>query len=879
MRANQCPSGRVSILVGNSNVIDARVNSTVYSTNRHCFVHHIGTSRSNTTTKVIRCQRSGKGSFSPPRNRLSSRQNTDGGLGRLHNRSLQSRQADEDAFTRARKALLYKYFLWRKDTWSDLQLFMGINAFFLLFGSTVFQGLLLVDPSTNTSGDVYTPSAFWSSIYSILQIVLGQELPEESAVSILQQVFAVMIAVIGLASFALILALIEQVVLEVLEGNVRLGSTVIEQDHVVLLCWGESSRDLNQTIRIVKELCAAQKGHDRWTPTIVVLVQGREKLEMEQIFESAVPDHERNGCELVFRQGSPLDPASLDLVSVCAAATVIICGDYSQRCRESDAQVLRSAILVDEAVYKLKKKPCIIAEIQTEDGLELMHYSTSASVRPIPTTLVNSLRTARLLTHPVASVVSHRLFEHTSNSFIGMYSADDGDRFVGKTLSEIMTYFDYATPIGFGKLEDGMYDLNPVPNRTMRSGERIMLLQSAHPGAAHGLPTPFHDDTEDANWTKDMFMEHYKSLNASLCLQGKSSLKCSTGRWYSQEGWGSSDSTSSFDGNVATSSNGNGLPYAALISNGDADYSSANENKRSILVSGWPGTSYSIALIKALDTKVARENPSNECGPTKIVVLNDHEKDFMESIFQSLEKSVKHIELIHKKCDPRNKEQLSKALEGSLGEFSAAITLSDTLWLENEPTPGFALSSSAMLRMDALILTCQLNIRYLIEMSGSPEITFISEKLSSESICTRFEDRQRLPLGAAVNSSSFAAKALAQEALLPGSIGIYNQVGKKCLLRVYDSSSLARKGERVSYVCLQRRAATMQCILMGYYDVPKSAFDTVHLELNPQGAQEKTRKRVWNTGQGGTMLILATSPEFVADIKKQALSLNESVLQ
>ena len=37
---------------------------------------------------------------------------------------------------------------------------------------------------------------------------------------------------LGLASFALVLALIEQVVLEVLESNVRRGSRVYEAGHV-----------------------------------------------------------------------------------------------------------------------------------------------------------------------------------------------------------------------------------------------------------------------------------------------------------------------------------------------------------------------------------------------------------------------------------------------------------------------------------------------------------------------------------------------------------------------------------------------------------------------------------------------------------------------
>lgn len=46
------------------------------------------------------------------------------------------------------------------------------------------------------------------------------------------QIFSVCIAGLGLISFALVLALVEQVVLEVLEENVEKGSQVFEKDHV-----------------------------------------------------------------------------------------------------------------------------------------------------------------------------------------------------------------------------------------------------------------------------------------------------------------------------------------------------------------------------------------------------------------------------------------------------------------------------------------------------------------------------------------------------------------------------------------------------------------------------------------------------------------------
>ena len=52
--------------------------------------------------------------------------------------------------------------------------------------------------------------SWWHNIYDILTVVLGQELPDGAA-SIVDQAFALAVASAGLAAFALVLALVEQV--------------------------------------------------------------------------------------------------------------------------------------------------------------------------------------------------------------------------------------------------------------------------------------------------------------------------------------------------------------------------------------------------------------------------------------------------------------------------------------------------------------------------------------------------------------------------------------------------------------------------------------------------------------------------------------------
>ena len=65
----------------------------------------------------------------------------------------------------------------------------------------------------------------------VLTLVLGQDFPEVNT-NVVNQAFSLLAAALGLVSFALVLALVEQIVLEVVESNVRTGSPIYEKDHV-----------------------------------------------------------------------------------------------------------------------------------------------------------------------------------------------------------------------------------------------------------------------------------------------------------------------------------------------------------------------------------------------------------------------------------------------------------------------------------------------------------------------------------------------------------------------------------------------------------------------------------------------------------------------
>ncbi|GAB4820155.1 hypothetical protein N2152v2_007201 [Parachlorella kessleri] len=243
----------------------------------------------------------------------------------------------------------------------------------------------------------------------------GQDLPSLEATPLTSQVFAVAVVLLGLVSFALVLALVEQVVLEVLEGNVRKGSQVYEEGHIVVLSWCQSAYDLSQLTRILGQVCHANGDSQGGA------VVEREKLELEAIFRKAIPDSVRSNTKIVFRQGSPLDPDSLRKVAVAKARAVIIMADASRSAQESDAQCLRAALLLDEMVDEAvgaggSGDPSIVFQVLNANTITTVAYACSGRVIAVPTGPIQARRIARIVRNPVVAVVSNMLTDWKSSA-------------------------------------------------------------------------------------------------------------------------------------------------------------------------------------------------------------------------------------------------------------------------------------------------------------------------------------------------------------------------------------------------------------------------------------------------------------------------------
>jgi hypothetical protein len=156
---------------------------------------------------------------------------------------------------------LYHYFNWRSSSASkDVLVVMGVFSALVLAAGTL-RRCAVDDAGDRAAGglwaDVYQvcgggvqclvvgvlPLLMPSRMHAchpaclhtqVCAYVFGQDFPGPEA-SLGHQVLAVGVAVIGLAAFAMVLALVEQVVLDALEANVKRGSKVYESGHVSLV--------------------------------------------------------------------------------------------------------------------------------------------------------------------------------------------------------------------------------------------------------------------------------------------------------------------------------------------------------------------------------------------------------------------------------------------------------------------------------------------------------------------------------------------------------------------------------------------------------------------------------------------------------------------
>ncbi|KAG2488131.1 hypothetical protein HYH03_013277 [Edaphochlamys debaryana] len=408
-----------------------------------------------------------------------------------------------DLFRQGRQAslwdeILYVYYNWRQTTGQDLLLFASLFVVLIVSGA-IFKALLVDQASPSD------PRGLWTNVYEVLSLSLSQDLPPASPASPIEQAFSVGVASVGLAAFALVLALVEQLVFEVFEDNVRQGSRVYEQGHVLVLAWCKGQRDFEVLTKLLFQLCQAYRADGG---TVVVVLTERPKLEMEAHFRQVLPEPQRLGTRFVFRSGSPLVPDDLRRVAAADAATTVILSDQSRGPDEADAQAIRCAILLDEllestapasnanrrsnsgrlnpattaatasaadgAARQRQRRSRIVVELLTTNAVPMCHYACSARAFPLPTGTLSARRVARIVQQPLVPTITQQIMSFETDSCLYVQSFPE---LTGLTFADIAFRFDSATVVGISDRATRRAALNPPVDHKLGPEEDLVLLR------------------------------------------------------------------------------------------------------------------------------------------------------------------------------------------------------------------------------------------------------------------------------------------------------------------------------------------------------------------------------------------------------------------
>ncbi|CAG9465137.1 unnamed protein product [Pedinophyceae sp. YPF-701] len=789
----------------------------------------------------------------------------------------------------AGERLLYLYYNWRKGTQSDLLVVatmnIGILSFFAAIKSFVDSvgeapvGAEAPSPAAEAAaagirGVAGAVAHQLSAMYDVLILTIFTE-PPDGPITPAQKLYTIAVGFVGMATFALVLALIEQAVMENWERNVGDGSCVYEKGHTLVLGSLESQIDIAMLYKLLVELCLAYRATGGRP---IVVLSHKPKLEIEQQFDSILPQASRFGSTLVFRQGNPLITGDLHRVAAQGAGCIVVLGDSSRSALESDSMVLRTAILLDEmqpmetegAADGSPRSHChIVCNVISSATSDLMKRSCTPRILPFPAHKFNARRIARMVRQPVVSAVSKTMFSFASHSKAYLHSFP---HLAGRTFLELPLFFDDGTVVGVHSPATGVTFLNPDPTYRLKQGDLLLVMRApGHVGSKPYAGRAFAADVSDAtwHWTPPTAAEAVSrcfpddGARAAAAAGGDAMVshlrEMRAGKGLHQSEFGSAGTFETLRENLqrrgylapappTPSSLG---PHAVR-----ADFLSPTLGRMgtlgpiTLLIAGWSRDPFMIELIRELEQGRNALPPGSE-----LIVFNDHPASSTIGVIHR-HLDVQNLKITSVRGNPLLARDWARLIDVS--QLDSAVVFCDRAWMDPDQdiSNGLALlERSHMLRLDALVMMVQLHLRRLLEDAQRPDINILCEKLAFEGL-TRFEDPRRLPMGITFNAAAYSAKLLSQAAFDPAMLGPVMKMGTSDEVEVLDAAMFCERGEAITYWELMLRCRKMTQTLLGYFELPRHAADPVDLFMNPVGDQTRSTPRVWNDGEGQVKLVV-----------------------
>lgn len=244
---------------------------------------------------------------------------------------------------------------------------------------------------------------------------------------------------------------IDQRVEELRKGR----STVIENDHTVILGWSD------RVAPIVAELTIANESRKR--PAVVILAD-QVKTDMEDVLKDQV--RETRGTTLVCRSGEPWSLDNLAMVNVAGARSIVIVG-------ADDVAAIKTVLAVraqqQTAAAGMAYAGHIVVEVASDETARSLRSLLGENLVTVSSTDVVAEITAQACRQRGLSEVFRELLDFDGDEFY----IDAFPSLVGQTYAQCQLAFEQCSVIGVLDSTGGVA-LNPPSSRVFGAGEQLV---------------------------------------------------------------------------------------------------------------------------------------------------------------------------------------------------------------------------------------------------------------------------------------------------------------------------------------------------------------------------------------------------------------------
>ena len=320
------------------------------------------------------------------------------------------------------------------------------------------------DPRYYNDSKQYEEKGFFESVWETY-ICLMDPGPHMEMESTGQRVVGAIISWFGVVIFSVLTGFVIDGVMEKMEDLKKGRSTVIENEHTLILGWTDKAAGLCREIANANE---SEGGG------VIVVLDPMEKEELETVYENQVDaEHmapDGNVTKVVFRSGTPLRATDLRRCSATKARSIVILSDYGQDPDLADADILR-VLLTLQTLDGGNLNGHVVCEVRDVDNEPLVALVGGE----VCETVVSHDIIGRLMLMAARQPGIARVY----NSILGFdgdeFYTEEWDEILGKSWEEVLLMFPMAIPIGYST-EEGHVELNPKKDHYMQKGQALIVI-------------------------------------------------------------------------------------------------------------------------------------------------------------------------------------------------------------------------------------------------------------------------------------------------------------------------------------------------------------------------------------------------------------------